>query len=94
VFVCTYFCNFFFYDSFNETVRKYITQRTKIHAQAVHIVIPLFKTVNLNPIPRLLFDFSSQVTPQRQTVQCISLLHQGRLVVIDVKRTMVWKQCV
>jgi len=34
----------------------------------------------------LLFDFSCQEAPQRQTVQCISLLHQGRLVVIDVKR--------
>lgn len=59
-----------------------------------HIVIHYFKRVNLNLIPHMLSDFSSQEAPQRQTVQSISLLHQGRLVRIDVKRTVVWKQCV
>jgi len=34
----------------------------------------------------MLFDFSCQDAPQRQTGQSISLLHQGHLVVTDVKR--------
>jgi hypothetical protein len=34
----------------------------------------------------MLFEFSCQDAPQRQTGQSISLLHQGRLVVINVKR--------